>query len=149
MNNCTLNKVRYSTILTLCANVLLIIIIGKSAIFSLFCYFCYINILIICTFFIGYFYDPYEFSKFDKDDNPQNVLYYFFILDRNKNDYLLLEQKIEQHLSNCNKCNLCKKYNNIKLNKKDEIDLYYIIFNGKNFTLNLMNNIIRGIRKKW
>ena len=147
MNNCTLNKVRYSTILTLCANVLFIIIIGKSEIYSLYCFFCYMNILIICTLFIGYFYNPYEFSKFDKDDNPQNVLYYFFILDRNKNDFLLLEQKIEQHLSNCNKCNLCKKYNNIKLNKKDEIDLYYIIFNGKNFTLNLMNNIIRGIRK--
>ena len=148
MNNCALNKVRYSSVLSLCCIILFIIIIGRNDLQSFYSLFCYANILIICTLFICYFYDPYEFSKFDKDDNQENVLYYFFILDRNKNNYLLLEQIIEKHLSICNKCNLCKKYNTIKLDyKKDEIDLYYIIFNGKNFTLNLMNNIIRGIRK--
>ena len=149
MNNCNLNKVRYSCILTICLIILFVIIIGKNNIFNYYTFVCYINILLLNSLFICYFYDPYLFLKLGNDDAIENVLYYFFILDRDKNKYLLLEEKIEEHLLKCNRCNLCKKYNQAKLNKKEdeEIDLYYIIFNHKNFTLNLMNNILRGIRK--
>ena len=150
MNNFALNKVRYSTILAICIIIVFIIIIGNKELFTAYSGICYFNILVLCLLLICYFYNPYNYCNFDKDDNFENVLYYFFILDRDKNKYLLLEEKIEEHLSKCNnRCNLCQKYNNIKLknNENDEKDLYYIISNGKNYTLNLMNNIIRGIRK--
>ena len=148
MTNFSLNKLRYSCILTVCIIFLIILILDNKEIFNIYSYFCYFNILIFSLLFVGYFYNPYDFVRFDNDDNVENVLYYFFILDRDKNSYFLLEEKIEEHMSKCDKCNLCKKYRKINLENKNEIiDFYYIIFNGKDFTLNLMNNLIRGIKK--
>ena len=147
MNNCKLNKIRYSLILFFCIIIFFMIIIGKKNLFNIFYLICYVNILDICLLLVLYFYDPYHYSKFDKDDNIENVYYYFFILDRNKNTKFLLEEKIEEHLSKCNKCNLCKKYNNIKITNKENIDLYYIISNGKNIIYNLLNTMIRNIKR--
>ena len=94
------------------------------------------------------FYDPYKFVKFGKDDNEENVIFYFFVLDKDKNKNLLLETKIAEHVYKCGKCNLCKKYEQIKANEKFEnVDLYNIIYNNKNYALNLMNKLIREIKK--
>ena len=148
MNNCSLNKIRYSIILSSCIMIILILIVDKSTIYNLFYEICYFNILLMCLLLVCYFYDPYQFCKFDSDDNIENIYYYFFILDREKNDYFLLEQKIEEHLSKCNFCNLCKKYKDFKLkNNDEEIDLYYIISNCDNILLNLLNNLVKGIKK--
>ena len=148
MSNCSLNKVRYSCILTISILIILFIIIGIEEIYTPFTYIFYFNILFLSLLIICYFYDPYQFTKFEKDDCMDNVLYYFFILDREKNKYLLLEEKIEEHISKCYTCNLCKKYKDIKsINNFEEIDLYNIIFNGKNMIFNLINSIVRGIRK--
>ena len=93
------------------------------------------------------FYDPYQFIKFGKDDNEENAIFYFFVLDKDKNKNLLLETKIEKHISKCGRCNLCKKYKGIGVKEKFEnIDMYYIIYNNQNYLLNLINKIIRGIR---
>ena len=148
MNNCNLNRVRYSLILTFCLIIFFILIIRAKEINNIYCFICYINILLLCLFFICCFYDPYRFSIFYDDSNSDNAYFYFFILNRNKNKYLLIEEKIEEHISRCNTCNLCKKYDIFKNEKEsEEIDLYYVIYNGKNIILNLMNEILRGIKK--
>ena len=150
MNNTSLNIARYSIIFSFCILIFIILTINKSQIFNIFSIISYFNILIISLFFISYFYDPYKYTKFDKDDNIENIFYYFFMFDRNKNKHFLIEEKIEEHLSKCNRCNLCKKYNTIK-NKgnkeKQNVDLYKIISNCKDHSFNLMNKIIRRIKE--
>jgi len=146
MNNCSLNKIRYSIILAVCITILFVLIIDKKDLENNYYKLIYINIFLSCIFVCS-FYDPYKLCKFDKDDNEENVFYYFFILDRNKNNFLLIEEKIQIHLSRCQRCNLCKKYNNLKLDKNDEIDLYHVISDGKNMMFNLMNNLLREIKR--
>ena len=146
MNNCSLNKMRYSIVLAICITILFILIIDKKDLENNYYKIVYLNIFLSCLFVCS-FYDPYKLCKFDKDDNEENIFYYFFILDRKKNNFLLIEEKIQIHLSRCQRCNLCKKYNNIKIGKNDEIDLYYIISNGKNLIYNLMNNLLREIQR--
>ena len=147
MNNCSLNKIRYTILLTSCIIIIIVIIFGKKYMHNIYYQLSYFNIMILCLLFVYYFYNPYQFAKFDKDDNKENVYYYFFILENNKHNYLL-EEKIEDHLSICNKCKLCKKYNDIKKKKKkDKLDFYNIIYDGKDLSLNLMNNIFKEIIK--
>jgi len=148
MNNCSLNKVRYSTILGVCLIVLYAMILGRGNIYNIYSFVCYCNFLLISLLIICSFYDPYKFAKFYKDDNIENAYYYFFILDRNKNKYLLLEKALENHLLRCSGCNLCKKYKSIKLeNENESIDLYHIIYGSKDISANLMNKLIRGFKK--
>ena len=60
----------------------------------------------------------------------------------------MLEEKIEEHISICNKCNLCKKYNSYKNNNNnDKLDFYNIIYNGEDLILNLSDKIFKGINK--
>ena len=148
MNNVVLNKVRYSILLSNCL-IILLILINKKNFDNTYLIICYGNILILSILIIGIFYDPYEFIKFKTDDNEENAINYFFVLDKDKNNNLLLEKKIDEHINKCGRCNLCKKYEEIKdWNKMENIDLYNIIYNNKNYALNLMNKIIKHIRKK-
>ena len=148
MNNCNLNKIRFSIILGCCFITILVIVIDKNDFTNIFYIISYCNIALIGILFICYFYDPYQFSKFDKDDNIENVYYYFFILDRDKNSYFLLEEKIGEHISKCNRCNLCKKYNYLKTkNKNGELDLFNIISNNDNIIYNVLNKLVRAVRK--
>ncbi len=147
MNNIILNKLRYSTVVALFILIFLVLVNDKNIIFNTYMIICYCNIFAILITFIYYIYDPFQFSKFDKDDNIENILYYFFILDKEKNKNFLIEEKIDEHLSRCNKCNLCKKYNNISYKKDEDIDLYKIIYNNKSNIFNLQNKIVRGIKK--
>ena len=146
MNNCSLNKMRYSILLSICFTIIFILIIDKKDILNIYFIFLYLNIFFSCIFICS-FYDPYKFCKFDKDDNEENILYYFFIFNRDKNNLLLIEEKIQIHLSKCQRCNLCKKYNRIKVEENKEIDLYYVISDGKNIVYNLMNNLLREIKR--
>ena len=149
MNNSSLNKVRYSMILCICFIIIFVMFVGRTEIYNLYSCVCYINFLLLSLMVICIFYDPYKFAKFYKDDNIENSYYYFFILDRNKNKYLLLEKTLENHLQKCSGCNLCKKYNNlINLENENEIiDLYHIIYSSKDISSNLMNKLIRGFKK--
>ena len=146
MNNCSLNTMKYSIILSICIIIMFILIIDKKDIFNIYYVIIYLNIL-LSSIFICSFYDPYKFCKFDKDNNEENIIYYFFIFNRNKNNFLLIEEKIQIHLSKCQRCNLCKKYNSIKAEENKEIDLYYVISDGKNILYNLMNNLLREIKR--
>ena len=148
MNNISLNKTRYSILLSNCFIILLVLINKINEFNNVYFIVCYGNILILSFLLVIIFYDPYKFVKFRKDDNEENAIFYFFILDRDKNKNLLLETKIEEHIYQCGRCNLCKKYKATKVNDKFEnIDIYKIIYNNENYGLNLMNKIIREIRK--
>ena len=146
MNNCSLNKIRYSIILSISITIIFVLIIDKKDINNTYYLFIYFNILLSCLFICS-FYDPYKYCTFGNDDNEENIIYYFFILNRNKNNYLLIEEKIQLHLSRCQRCNLCKKYNNIKKEESKETDLYYVISDGKNIVYNLLNNFLREIKR--
>jgi len=146
MNNISLNKSRYSILFSFCILVFFVLIIDKDKLFNIYYNICYVNALFIFIIFIYNIYDPYQFCKFGKDDNIENILYYLFILDKEKNTYFLIEEKIEKHISKCNRCNLCKKYNNY-IKGKNELDLYSIISNGSYQEFNLLNKILKGIKK--
>jgi len=146
MNNISLNKGRYSLLFISCILVIFILIIDEDKFLNIYYNICYANAFVIFIIFIYNIYDPYKFCKFDKDDNIENILYYLFILDKERNKYFLIEEKIENHISKCNRCNLCKKYNNY-INGKNELDLYSIISNCNNQEYNLINKIVKGIKK--
>ena len=74
MNNCHLNKIRFSIILGCCFMTILVMTIDKEDFSNIFYIISYGNIALIGILFICYFYDPYQFSKFDKDDNIENIL---------------------------------------------------------------------------
>ena len=73
MNNCRLNKIRFSIILGCCSMIILVIVIDKADFSNIFYSISYCNITLIGILFICYFYDPYKFSKFDRDDNIENI----------------------------------------------------------------------------
>ena len=149
MNNISLNKIRYSILLSNCIIILLFLINDFNQFDNIYCIICYGNIIILSFLLIIIFYDPYQFIKIKTDNNEENIYYYFFILDKNKNKNLILERKIEEHISKCGTCNLCKKYRKAKVyDTFENIDLYNIIYNNKNYTLNLMNKLIREIKMK-
>ena len=103
MNNVSLNKLRYSTLLSNCIIILFFLIINTNEVSNVFFIICFINIFIFTLILFWIFYDPYQFIKFDKDENEENVFYYFFVLDRDKNENLLLENKINEHIDKCGK----------------------------------------------
>ena len=149
MNNVSLNKIRYSILLSNCLIIILVLIINSTDLSNAYLIICFANIFILSLLLVWIFYNPYHYIKFDKDDNEENAFYYFFVLDRNKNKNLLLEMKIEEHRNKCGRCNLCKKYSEAKINEKFEnVDLFYIIYNNSNYVLSLMNKIVREIRKQ-
>ena len=80
MNNIILNKLRYSTVVALFILVFLVLVNDKNIIFNTYMVFCYCNIFVILIAFIYYIYDPFQFSKFDKDDNIENILILFFYI---------------------------------------------------------------------
>ena len=149
MNNVSLNKIRYTILLSNCIIILLALIVQNKYISNIYLLICYANVLILSILLIYIFYDPYHYIKFGTDDNEENVYFYFFVLDRNKNNNLLLEMKIEEHKNKCGRCNLCKKYVAARtIEKFENIDLYYIIYDNKNKVLDLMTKIIRELRKQ-
>ena len=149
MNNVSLNKIRYSVLLTNCIIIILVLIVDTKEFTNVYLLVCFANVLILSLLLIWIFYNPYDYIRFDTDENDENAFYYFFMLDRDKNKNLLLEMKIEEHKNKCGRCNLCKKYTEAKVGEKFEnIDLYYIIYNNKNFVLNLMNKIVRELKKQ-
>jgi len=146
MNNISLNKGKYSLLFSFGILVFFILIIDRDKLLNIYYNICFLNAIFIIIVFIYNIYDPYQYTKFDKDENIENILYYLFILDKERNNYFLIEEKIENHISKCNRCSLCKKYNNY-IKGKNELDLYSIISNCNNQIFNLLNKIVKGIKK--
>ena len=156
MNNIFLNKTRYASLLSFTIIQIIYISVSKTKLLNIFYIVIYFDILIICIILINIFYDPYNYVNFKTNESIENVYYYFFVLNRNKNKYFLLEEKLDEHLFMCNKCILCKKYKQLKLFYENPLDsqinnihthdLFHIIYNGKNNNIIIMNDIIRGLK---
>ena len=110
MNNEAYDKIRYSNLLCLVIIQILVFFMKPEEIFQTPFITIFICIIIFITILVFMSYDPYSFIIIDVAENPENLYYYFFLLDRNKNISFYLDDKIKQHISVCNCCSLCLKY---------------------------------------
>ena len=146
MNNIFLNKSKFSFIFSNLISSFIMIILKKKNLrdfsFVIFVIIIYIMIFII----IQIFYNPYRFVYFNNDDNVENLYFYFFIIDHQKNDTFLLEEKLEQHYSACKNCELCynlKTYLNKRINYKK---LYKILYKDSGVLSKLINELIHDLQ---
>ena len=161
MNNEVNDKMRYSNILSVIIIETFIYFINPEEIFEVFSIIFLICIYIFTNIFIFLLYDPYKHIIIDISENKENIYYYFFLLDRNKNISFYLNNKIEEHMCQCDCCSLCLKYRkfietknvieiendkNIQENNKDE-DIFYLLYNGNDKSLILINQLINSIKK--
>ena len=113
-------------------------------------------------------YNPYYNIKIKRETPEENIFFYLFIVS-NKNDLdFLFETKVNEHYIKCGICSLCKKYfqylsqnqalyddeNNSLINKENNqdnnstnsntklMDLFDIIYDGKNNYFQLIDKII-------
>ena len=84
MNNIFLNKARFSFILSYIFINVIMIVLGHDNINNSFFPIIIWNIFIMLFIITQMFYDPYKYVHFDKDENIENIYYYFFLID-NKN----------------------------------------------------------------
>ena len=165
MNNESYDKIRYSNLLSIIIIETLIFFMKPNEVYKtsffmiIICIYIFTNIIILIT------YDPYNNIIIDISKNNENIYYYFFLLDRNKNISIYLSNKIEEHLSQCGCCSLCLKYqklnenknvieivsdknnnNDIQENDLDK-DIFNILYCGKDKSLELINLLIITIKK--
>ena len=151
MNNEILAKVRYSNLLIIVFIQIIMIFMKKEEIFGkTFIFFLVCNIIFITIFFF-LFYNPYNYIIIDNPENKENLFYYFFLLDRNKNIAFFLEDKIKKHIEKCNCCSLCSKFNEFIKNKIEveneknkDINLFYILYNGNDKLMFFFNSVINN-----
>jgi len=154
MNNELFTKARYSNLLTLGMIQILIFFLKPEEIFEKCYIILYICMLIFITLLIFLFYNPYNYIIIDDAKNRVNLFYYFFLIDRNKNPTVYLEDKIKKHIFKCGKCSLCINYQKYILNhgivdsnfKNQEKDLFEILYSGNDKSMILFNHIINDIR---
>ena len=169
MNNEYISKNKYANLLSLVFTQILMLFMGPNEIFQKAFIIILSSIIILCIIFVFLFYNPYNFIRIDNPENKENIYYYFFCLDRNKNIAFFLEEKIKSHIFNCNYCSLCKNYQILmnednedgnyneqskfieldqnKNEKKQKKDLFYILYTGKDKSMELYNNLINNIKK--
>ena len=168
MNNESYDIISYSNLLCLVIIQILLFFMKSEEIFQtafitiIICIIIFINILVFIS------YDPYDHFVIDDADNPENLYYYFFLLDRNKEISFYLDDKIKEHISVCNCCSLCLKYqkyydsyniieiakdkeNNNDINNKEEeqknYNLFNILYNGQDKSMFLFNQLINDIKR--
>ena len=156
MNNELLTKTRFSNLLSLVIIQIFMFFTKPEEIFENF-----FLIILVCIFIFVFilfflFYDPYNYIIIEEAENKENLYYYFFLIDRDKKIAFFLEDKIKHHIFKCSYCSLCKKYNELmKLNNyyenedsKNKInDLFNILYDGKDKSMMLFNNIVNSIKK--
>ena len=156
MNNELLTKTRFSNLLSIVIIQILMFFTKAEEIFQNFfiIIFVCVFVFVFTSFFL--FYNPYNYIIIDAAGNKENLYYYFFLVDRDKKIAFFLEDKIKNHMFKCNYCSLCKKYNEfMEQNNKYEIegeknkvaDLFKILYDGRDKSMILFNNIINSIKK--
>ena len=171
MNNEAYDKIRYSNNLCLVIIQILLFFMKPEEVFQTSFITIFICICIFITILVFMSYDPYNNIIIDSSKNPENLFYYFFLMDRNKNISFYLDGKIKEHISNCNCCSLCFKYqkyydnynviemvkenennnnnkedNNNNEDKKEE-NMFYMLYDGKDKSMILFNKLINDIKK--
>ena len=162
MNNEFYDKTRYSNLLSLLIIQILVFFMKPEEIFRTSFLTITICVYVFITILICMVYDPYNYIVIDVAENPENLYYYFFLLDRNKNISFYLDDKIKEHVSICNCCSLCHEYqklsekNNVieivkdnedDENAKEKDDVFKILYNGKDKSLMLFNQLINNMKK--
>ena len=165
MSNEFYDKIRYSNLLNLIVIQIFSFFMDPEEIFKS----SFIAIIICVYLFISLFifiaYDPYNHITIHPSENPENLYYYFFLLDRNKNISFYLSYKIKEHIAICNCCSLCEKY--LKFSDKNNIielvnenkdnqenqendwndNVFNILYNGKDKLLILFDQLINNMKK--
>ena len=154
MNNELITKTKYSHLLSMTIIQILLIFLKHEEAFKISFLIIVILIMVFSNFFILLYYNPYNYIIIDNPSNRENAFYYFFLVDRNKNVTFFLEEKIKDHIYRCDFCQLCKKYhylfeNNIKEKKEinDIDDFFNILYDGKDKSMVLINQITNNIKK--
>ena len=165
MNNVLYDKIRYSNLLSTAIIEILTFFMKQEEIFKTSFVTIIICVYIFVTILICMAYDPYNHIVIDVAENPENLYYYFFLLDRNKNISFYLDDKIRDHISICNCCSLCLEYQKLEeksnvieivkdnedneYNKENDEDdnIFKILYNGKDKSMILFNKLINNIRK--
>ena len=167
MNNESYDIIRYTNTLCLVIIQILLFFVKSEEVFQTSFITIFICICLFITILVFMSYDPYNNIIIDTSENPENLYYYFFLLDRNKNISFYLDEKIKEHISKCNCCSLCFKYqkyydsynliemgkdnvNNNEENKnlldtKDE-NMFTMLYNGKDKSMLLFNQLINDIK---
>ena len=168
MNNESYDIISYSNLLCLVIIQILLFFMKPEEIFQNVFITISIGIMIFIIILVFISYDPYNHIIIDVSDNPENLYYYFFLLDRNKEISFYLDEKIKEHVSVCNCCSLCLKYqkfcemyntieidkdneNNNDINNKEEnqknYNLFNVLYNGKDKSMILFNQLINDIKR--
>ena len=163
MNNELYDKARFSNILSITIIETLIFFYKPNEVYETSFIIIIICIYIFISIFILISYDPYDNIIIDIPENNENIYYYFFLLDRNKNISFYLFDKIEQHISRCGYCSLCLKcqklfenkniiefvIDNNNDNQENDIneDMFNILYSGKEKSLILLNQLINSLKK--
>ena len=144
MNNIFLNKTRFSFILSSIVTNIMAMISGTNNINDSFPIII-INIFIIFFIFIQAFYDPYNYVYFDQYENVGNIYFYFFIIDHNKNQSFLLEEKLEKHFSVCKSCDLCIKLKIFIQSRINRKKIYKILYKDVTIFEKTINELIHEV----
>ena len=155
MNNELCSKALYSNLLNLIIIQLFMFFLKPEEIFTKTYIINFTCIFIFIILFMFLFYNPYNYIIIDVAENKENIFYYFFLIDRNKNITIFLEEKIKNHIYICNTCSLCIKYQELINNNKIEFDnetnkendMFKILYNGTDKSMILFNNMINNIKK--
>ena len=148
MSNEFLSKSKYSFILSTIICEIFILFAKNDEILEFRYIVFYICVFLFCTVFIQISYDPYFYILIDTPNNPENAIYYLFLIDNNKNILFYLHKKILNHITKCNRCSLCNDYNKYQINKiefQNESpgkDLFNILYNGDDKYLTILYEII-------
>ena len=145
MNNIFLNKARFSFLLGSLLSNTIIILLGVNNIKINNLFLIIGNLFLFFFIIIQLFYNPYKYVYFDNDENIENIYYYFFIIEHYKNESYILEEKLEKHLSICNKCELCKKLKYYLTNKLNSKNFYKILYKDVNILSKTINKLIHNI----
>ena len=173
MNNGFYDKSRYSNLLSLLIIQTLLFFMKNEEIFQTSFITIFICVYIFLSILIFIAYDPYNHIIIKKSENPENLYYYFFLRDRNKNISFYLDDKIKEHISKCNCCSLCYNYqkleekfegndnaiellseneynnnekdNNHIKNKNDD-HIFNLLYSGKDKSMILFNRLINNIK---
>ena len=158
MNNEFITKTKYSNILGIVVTQIFMLFMEPEEIFKMSFIIIFFFIIIFPNIFIFLFYNPYNYIIIDRPDNRENLFYYFFLIDRNKNVTFFLEEKIKAHIYKCDYCPLCDKYKRLmEVNKviefenekidNNENDMFNILYNGKDKSMIISYHIINNIKK--
>ena len=160
MSNEFYDKIRYSNLLNLTIIQIFALLMKNEEIFNRSFITIIICLYLFITIFIFISYDPYNFIVIHSAENPNNLYYYFYLKDRNKNISYYLSNKIKEHIAICNCCTLCERYLKLSENKNNAIELvneneenecydnvFNILYNGKDKLMILFNQLINNMKK--